>query len=224
MEIDQGVNRRSFLSSASSHPHSNALTGSNTMAYAPFQPSRLASSPSNSLQLPPAPSSSDLPSSPTTASFYNASPSNITSSMSRNTSRPRLYKSQSSNRNSSARNTSVSRVSPSSSPSASTITNPFRSIHENARLQRSKQAQAQRDLSKNSLIPDEPGGWTKDGEWEEFDHFEREKLELEMLKERKEWKWQMRLKEEQASDALLDPEDEFESDREQNMHEGMLSF
>jgi hypothetical protein len=74
-------------------------------------------------------------------------------------------------------------------------------------------------LSKGSLIPDEPGGWTRDGEWEEFDQYERERLEMEMLKERKEWKWQMKLKEEQASDALLDPEDEFDSEPERGMQE-----
>ncbi|GAA5948214.1 hypothetical protein JCM3765_001317 [Sporobolomyces pararoseus] len=190
------------------------------MAYAPFQSSRLASSPSTAFHQAPAPSSSDLPSSPTTASFYNASPSNVASSVSRNTSRPRLYKSQSSNRTSSARNTNFSRDPSSSSPSTSAVTNPFRSIHENARLQRSRQArEAQRDLTQASLIPDEPGGWTQDGEWEEFDQHEKDRLVLEMLKEKKEWKWQMKLKDEQASDALLDPEDEFESDHERDMQE-----
>ncbi|GAA6021853.1 hypothetical protein JCM11491_001547 [Sporobolomyces phaffii] len=186
------------------------------MAYAPFQSSRLASSPSTSVHAPAVPSSSDLPSSPTTASFYHRSPPCVSSSLSRNTSRPRLYKSQSSHRHSSARNLSVHS---SSSPSTSTATNPFRSVHENARLQRSKQARAPRNLSAGSLVPDEPGGWTRDGEWEEFDQYEKDKLELEMLRERKEYKWEMRLKGEQASDAALDPEDEFDSDQEHGMQE-----
>lgn len=193
------------------------------MAYAPYQSSRLASSPSAAFDPGPASvaSSSDVPSSPSTASFYGLHHSTqAPSSTCRNTSRPRLYKSQSSHRTSSARNT-FARDSPSSSPSHAHVANPFRSIHENARLQRSRRASAQRDLTAASvLVPDEPGGWTRDGHWEEFDEYEKERLELEMLKERKEYKWQMKIKDEQASDALVDPDDEFAKDDEHDMHEG----
>ncbi|GAA5900846.1 uncharacterized protein JCM6883_004675 [Sporobolomyces salmoneus] len=204
------------------------------MAYVPQQSSLLASSPLNLFQPnpPPAvPSSSDVPSSPTTASFYNnPSPGNIGGSSilrTTTTSRPRLYKSQSSHRNSSARNTThhshSQRDGPSSSPSHTAITHPFRSIHEQARLQRSKQAKLQRELSNPSLVPDEPGGWTRDGEWEEFDQYEKERLEFEMMRERKEWKWEMKLKDQQASDALVDPDDEeFEGEEMQEDYEAPL--
>ncbi|GAA5943807.1 uncharacterized protein JCM15063_006502 [Sporobolomyces koalae] len=183
--------------------------------YAPFQSSRLASSPSTRPTAGSVAPSSDLPSSPTTASFYTRTPAREASSISRTTTRPRLYKSHSSSRTSTARE----QLHRSSSPSTtSTTTNPFRAIHEAARLERLKQARPRRDLVPtltSAVIPDEPGGWTPDGEWEEFDELEKERLELEMLDEKKRWKSNLRLKQEQAEDAMLDPEDEFDLDEEE---------
>ncbi|GAA5823330.1 hypothetical protein JCM5353_008236 [Sporobolomyces roseus] len=181
---------------------------SNQVQYAPFQPSRLASSPHPHPVSHP--SSSDLPSSPTTASFYNP-----THAIPRSTSsRPRLHKSQSSTRTSSARNRSFQLSSSSPSAPSNTTANPFRLVHENARLQRAKENRPTRELDKGdlSLIPDEPGGWTRDGQWEEFDQYERERLEIEMINERKEWKYRMRLQEEMAEDNMLNPDDEFQDD------------
>jgi len=185
---------------------------SHQVQYAPFQPS-LLSSPH------PHPSSSDLPSSPTTSSFYQQAP---LTSLPRSTSstRPRLHKSQSSTRTNSVRNQF------SSSPSTTAPPNPFRQVHENARLQRAKESRVStRDLGKGetSLIPDEPGGWTKEGEWEEFDPYEREKLELEMIRERKEWKYRMRLQGELAEDHLLDPEDEDQDEMEEGQFSPFLT-
>lgn len=74
-----------------------------------------------------------------------------------------------------------------------------------------------------SLIPDEPGGWTRDGQWEEFDQYERERLEIEMINERKEWKYRMRLQEEMAEDNMLNPDDEFQDD-EGDMGEGQYLY
>ncbi|GAA5918525.1 hypothetical protein JCM5296_000190 [Sporobolomyces johnsonii] len=154
----------------------------------PFVSSRLASSPSAAS---PHPSSSDAPSSPTTSSFY-ASTSRSTPSANR----PRLYKSQASTRT--------------ASPSTS---NPLRgAAHENSRLLRARGPRPSpgtaRDLSTAVAAPDEPGGWSTRGDWEEFDDDEKELLEIEMIKARREWKWRQRLVEEQADEVRVDPDDE----------------
>ncbi|GAA6061461.1 hypothetical protein JCM10212_005664 [Sporobolomyces blumeae] len=189
-------------------------------SYAPTFPSRLGSSPSLSLAAPP--SSSDAPSSPTTSSFYStttrhaATPHAATTTRggpAPTSTRPRAYKSQASSRTTAPKAFRTSSSSSSSSSSPSSSTNPFRSIHERARLvertQDRPRPRATRSLELGtSIVPDEPGGWTAAGEWEEFDDHERERLEIEMLNHKKQWKWEMRLKDEEAEDAMLDPDDE----------------
>ncbi|GAA5929315.1 hypothetical protein JCM1841_000803 [Sporobolomyces salmonicolor] len=180
----------------------------------PFVSSRLASSRSAAS---PHPSSSDAPSSPTTSSFYSSSTRGTASSLNSATTRPRLYKSQSSTRPSSAR---TGLVGPSStSPSSASTSNPLRgAAHENLRLLRARRPRPSvgtaRDLSAAAGAPDEPGGWSPRGDWEEFDDDEKEELEIEMIKARREWKWRQRLAEEQADEVRVDPDEE-----DDGMHE-----
>ncbi|GAA5849563.1 hypothetical protein JCM9279_007271 [Rhodotorula babjevae] len=154
------------------------------LSHAPAVSSRLAP-PSTSSPLGPTqhPSSdSQLPSSPTTSSFYRSSHS-----------RPppgRTYKSTSSARRSLGTAPGPT-SSPSSGPSAS-----LRAAQENARRARARP----RALEAGEGGPDGPGGWGADGEWEEWDADELARLEAEVRKERRRWEWDMREREERARD------------------------
>ncbi|GAA5826670.1 hypothetical protein JCM11251_002847 [Rhodosporidiobolus azoricus] len=175
---------------------------SSARTYAPHRPSLLSSSPSYSASTghPPLPHlPSDTPSSPTTSSFYRA-PLASTSSAARPTGR--AYKSRASSRK-------ASLVPPSSSPSAgpsiststSTSARLFALSASHAARVRSLASTRSTSLSAfSSGLADEPGGWTGTGEWEEFTAEEQAELEVEMLKARREFRWEMRRREEEAEE------------------------
>jgi len=158
-------------------------------SHAPAVSSRLAPPPSSSSPVGPTqhPSSdSQLPSSPTTSSFYRPT----------STSRPppgRAYKSTSSARRSLSNGGAHG---PTSSPSGSGPSASLRAAQENARRARARP----RALGAGEGAPDGPGGWGADGEWEEWDADELARLEAEMRKERRRWEWDMRQREERARD------------------------
>ncbi|GAA5937262.1 hypothetical protein JCM3775_001595 [Rhodotorula graminis] len=158
------------------------------LSHAPAVSSRLAPPPSSSSPLGPTqhPSSdSQLPSSPTTSSFYR--PSSL--------SRPppgRAYKSTSSARRSLGGG--IGAHGPTSSPSGPSAS--LRAAQENARRARARP----RALEAGEGAPDGPGGWGADGEWEEWDADELARLDAEVRKERRRWEWDMREREERARD------------------------
>ncbi|GAA5866135.1 hypothetical protein JCM8547_000609 [Rhodosporidiobolus lusitaniae] len=174
-------------------------------SYTPHRPSNLSSSSSSPASSPhPHAPSSDLPSSPTTSSFY------------RTPQPPRTHKSRHSSRPSSS-----SFFPSSSSLSLSLNTSARLAALSSAHVARSRAARASLSASRRdeegTVGADEPGGWTAQGEWEEFDDEERARLEVEMMKARREWRWECKRREEEAEEemgVLEEEENEEESGEE----------
>ncbi|KAL7342291.1 hypothetical protein BJY59DRAFT_594008 [Rhodotorula toruloides] len=184
-------------------------------AHAPLRPSRLNSSPSSSSLHPS--SDGQPPSSPTTSSFYTAA-----------SARAGSYKGQASVRSASARGASASSSSrrtslgtgsharpagaASSSPTSSSALalSTRRAAHENARQAARARLFPPRSLGSTSLalLPDEPGGFNRGGDWEEYDEDELMRLEIEMRKDRRRWEWEGKMKEEWAREEGLIVEEE----------------
>ncbi|BGP19603.1 hypothetical protein JCM10213v2_007698 [Rhodosporidiobolus nylandii] len=164
----------------------------------PFSPSPF--NPSSS----PRPPSSDpgAPSSPTTSSFYRASPSTGA--------RPphRAYKSHTSSRR---------RESLPSSPAAqsSSLSTSARLAALSAAHAARAKARPRRSIDEAGGGPDEPGGWTARGEWEEFTREEEARLEVEMMRARREYRWEQRMKGEEAEEAFLGMLEEDEDEGEE---------
>lgn len=57
-------------------------------------------------------------------------------------------------------------------------------------------------------MPDEPGGFNRGGDWEEYDEDELMRLEIEMRKDRRRWEWEGKMKEEWAREEGLIVEEE----------------
>ncbi|BGP27208.1 hypothetical protein Rt10032_c12g4770 [Rhodotorula toruloides] len=162
-------------------------------SYAPLRPSRLNSSPSSSSLHPS--SDGQPPSSPTTSSFYTTA-----------CARAGSYKARESVRV--ARPADAGSSSPTSSSALALSTR--RAAHENARQAARAQLFPPRSLGSTalSLVPDEPGGFNRGGDWEEYDKDELMWLEIEMRKDRRRWEWEGRMKEEWAREEGLIVEEE----------------
>ncbi|TNY22612.1 hypothetical protein DMC30DRAFT_391615 [Rhodotorula diobovata] len=189
--------------------HSHAPHISSRLAPLPPPPPPASSSSSPCRGHHPPSSDAQLPSSPTTTSFYaRARPAPPT----------RAYKSHAS-----ARRPSLAPSGPGSSPSSSGPRSAsLRAAQENARRARATVRPA-RALAPGEGEPDGPGGWGADGQWHEWDDDEMARLESEVRRDRKRWEWEMREREERARDEgrLVDP-DLLRGDEDEDGDDAML--